>query len=576
VNRGAQGDRMCRSRVLVRVTWMRVLVLAMVMAWVGGVEATEPSGSAPFGIGSVQHVSHAAPDGGSNPAPEPAQGATGVFEAAPPLASGGALVITPTFDSSITGDPNAAAIEAMMTNAINIFESQFNDPITVTILFRYATTEPDGTPLPSGALATSTKVIYRVPWSAYISALVADATTTNDATANASLPGSPLDTNVDPASADGRAVGLPTPPAMFANGSVGAGGAYDGIVTLNSGAPFAFTRPPTSGQFDAQAATEHEMDEVLGFGSYLNLDPGGSDLEPQDLFSWSAPGVRNLLSSGTRYFSIDGGTTELVGFNQTSPGDFGDWLSGTCPQATPFVQNAFGCPGQAADVTGTSPEGINLDVIGYDLISATTTTTTTSTTTTSSTTTSTTTTTTLPPLCTSVPAVGCRLAAPGAASVLLKANAAPAKDQFKWKWAKGATTAVTDFKDPVGGSATYRVCVYDSSARPQPLMEMDVPPGGTCGTKPCWKASGTTGFSYKNTAGTTTGLTTMKLKAGSAGKAQVQAAGKGVNLPLPTLGLALPVTVQFVARDGVSTECWQTAFTTEKTNDATQFSAKGP
>src|SRR5262249_508673 len=183
----------------------------------------------------------------------------------------------------------------------------------------------------------------------------------------------------------------------------------------------------------------------------------------------------------------------------------------------------------------------------------------------------------LPPLCTSAPAVGCRLAfIPGASSVLLKANAAPAKDQFKWKWAKGFTTAVNDFKDPVGGSATYRVCVYDGSARPQPLMEMDVPPGGTCGTKPCWKASGTTGFSYKNQAGTTTGLTTMKLKAGSAGKAQVQAAGKGANLPLPTLGLTLPVTVQFVAKDNVSTECWQTAFTIETKNDATQFSAKGP
>jgi hypothetical protein len=321
--------------------------------------------------------------------------------------------------------------------------------------------------------------------------------------------------------------------------------------------------------FDAQTATEHEMDEVMGFGSYLNLDPGGTDLEPQDLFSWSASGVRNLLTSGTRYFSIDGGTTDIVGFNQTSPGDFGDWLSGTCPQATPFVQNAFGCPGQASDVTGTSPEGINLDVIGYDLINATTTTTTTSTTT------STTTTTTLPPLCAAAPAVGCRQAAPGAASVLLKANATPAKDQFKWKWAKGSATAVTDFKDPVGGSATYRVCVCDGSARPQPLMEMDVPPGGTCGTKPCWKASGTTGFSYKNTAGTTT-LTSRKLKAGSAGKAQVQAAGKGTNLPLPTLGLTLPVTVQFVARDGVSTECWQTAFTMEKKNDATEFSAKGP
>jgi hypothetical protein len=207
----------------------------------------------------------------------------------------------------------------------------------------------------------------------------------------------------------------------------------------------------------------------------------------------------------------------------------------------------------------------------------TTTTTTTSTTTTpSSTTTTTTTSTTLAPLCAAVPAVGCRLAAPGAASVLLKANAVPAKDQFKWKWAKGAATAVTDFKDPVGGSATYRVCVYDGSARPQPLMEMDVLPGGTCGTKPCWKASGTTGFSFANKVGTTTGLTSMKLKAGSAGKAQVQAAGKGASLPMPTLGLTLPVTVQFLAKDALSTECWQTAFTTQTTNDTARFSAKGP
>jgi hypothetical protein len=33
----------------------------------------------------------------------------------------------------------------------------------------------------------------------------------------------------------------------------------------------------------------------------------------------------------------------------------------------PYVQNAFSCVGQFADVTATSPEGINLDVIGYDL-----------------------------------------------------------------------------------------------------------------------------------------------------------------------------------------------------------------
>src|SRR5439155_15545393 len=137
----------------------------------------------------------------------------------------------------------------------------------------------------------------------YIDALKADAATANDATANASLSASALSTNVVPSSANGRAVGLNTPPAMFANGSVGAGGPYDGIVTLNSNQPFKFTRPPASGMYDGQRSTEHEMDEILGFGSYLNL--GGSDLRPQDLFSWSAAGARNLMASGSRYLSID-------------------------------------------------------------------------------------------------------------------------------------------------------------------------------------------------------------------------------------------------------------------------------
>ena len=34
------------------------------------------------------------------------------------------------------------------------------------------------------------------------------------------------------------------------------------------------------------------------------------------------------------------------------------------------MQNASGCPGQFSDVTTTSPEGVNLDVIGYDLASS--------------------------------------------------------------------------------------------------------------------------------------------------------------------------------------------------------------
>jgi hypothetical protein len=276
------------------------------------------------------------------------------------------LTIHPTFDSSITGNPNAAAIQAMINRTIAIYESLFIDPITIQIRFRYATTGPDGSALPHGLISQSDTTLYtNIPWNTYISASRADARTSNDDIANASLPGNALSPNIRPGSANGRAVGLNTPPAMFANGTVGQGGPYDGIVTLNSSKPFQFSRPVNGNNFDAQRTTEHEIDEVIGLGSRVGHN--SNDLRPQDLFSWSSAGHRNITSSGTRYFSIDGGVTNIVGFNQDPDGDFGDWLSAPCPQAHPYPQNAFSCTGQSSDIAATSPEGINLDVIGYDL-----------------------------------------------------------------------------------------------------------------------------------------------------------------------------------------------------------------
>jgi Alpha-galactosidase, CBM13 domain len=416
------------------------------------------------------------------------------------------LIINPTFDSSILNNPNSAVIQAMINRAIGVYELLFSDPITIQILFRYSdappSPEPSPSPFPPDVLSESRSVRYILPWNAFISALRADATTSNDNIANFSLPGSALSPFIQASSANGRAVGLDTPPAMLPDGTVG-GGPYDGIVTLNSAQPFQFTRPTSSSAFDAQRATEHEMDEVMGFGSLVRSSPtppcawsaeaesgvlaggatplpcpscsggfrvgyvgnnsgtlqfngvtanvtgsnvltiwytngdavryaylsvngspgvsvsfpstgsfqtvgsiqttitltGGNnntlefynpivgnwapdfdligvnctspqpgDLRPQDLFSWSSPGVRNLTLNGSRYFSINSGSTNIVNFNQTPPGDFGDWLSEACPQTHPYVQNAFICPGQSSDIAATSPEGINLDVIGYDLV----------------------------------------------------------------------------------------------------------------------------------------------------------------------------------------------------------------
>lgn len=135
---------------------------------------------------------------------------------------------------------------------------------------------------------------------------------------------------------------------------------------------------------------------------------------------------------------------------------------------------------------------------------------------------------------------------------------------------------MADFGNPVTGAPIYKLCVYDASASPQPLMDLDVPPGGTCGTKPCWKATGTKGYAYKNKLAMPEGITGMKLKMGVAGKAKVQAAGKGDLLPLPALPLTPPVTVQLVIQDGATTTCWQTTYTTSKANTGVLFNAKGP
>ena len=278
-----------------------------------------------------------------------------VFTAGQPAQAN--LVITPTFDSSITSDPNAASIEGVINTAISTYEADFTDPINITIKFQEMTS----------GLGQSNTTLYKINYSDFYNALVADAKSANDATALASLPngsaaGSPNpvtgSTTINVKTADLKALGF--------NGALFPPiGGFDGTIGLNTH----LTTPGSPGgslQYSLLAVTEHEIDEVLGLGSDL---PGGgffNDPAPEDLFRYDSAGNRSYTTNSTAkaFFSING-TTDLAQFdNQNDGGDFGDWQSNPLPSGvSPKVQDAFATPGANPAL---SVELVALDVIGYD------------------------------------------------------------------------------------------------------------------------------------------------------------------------------------------------------------------
>jgi hypothetical protein len=277
------------------------------------------------------------------------------------LVSGGApvhadLVINPIFDSSITSDPNAAAIEGVINAAILVYEKTFSDPISVNINFAEMTS----------GLGSSSTFFATVSYSQYYNALKADATTADDATALARLgidgsgPNNPVTGTslINVKTANLRAVGINVNPPS---------GQPDGFIGLNTHITFPGS-PGSSLTYSLMSTAMHEIDEVLGLGSAINFS---SSPFSEDLFRFDGSGNRSFTASSTAlaYFSIDG-TTKLAQFdNQNDGGDFGDWQSNPLPPGVaPQVQDAFATP--FANPSLGPNELTALDVIGYNRISA--------------------------------------------------------------------------------------------------------------------------------------------------------------------------------------------------------------
>jgi hypothetical protein len=261
------------------------------------------------------------------------------------------LVITPTFDSSITSDPNKAAIENTINSAIAIYEATFSNPIDVSIDFKETTS----------GLGSNQSTLYTINYSTFYTAYKANAISHNETAFLASVPSGSVnpvtsDGSIDIKTADLRALGIP--------GSFPPIGGFDGIISLNTSITTPGS-PGSSGSYSLMATVEHEMDEVLGLGSSL---PSFTEPSVEDLFRYDASGHRSFTtnSSASAYFSING-TTLLAQFdNQNDGGDFGDWQSNPLPPGAPIrVQDAFATAGSNPTL---GLEILALESVGYDEI----------------------------------------------------------------------------------------------------------------------------------------------------------------------------------------------------------------
>ena len=261
------------------------------------------------------------------------------------------ITFNATFGSSITTDAHAADIIATINQAINFYEANITNPITVNITFNEMAT----------GLGQSSTFFNTVSYTEYLAALMTHSS--GDAVDTAALASLPVaatnpvngDPNMDVTTANLRALGIAAVAAT--DSTIG----INTSITNYTGVAF----NPTF--YSLLAVIEHEMDEALGTGSNLNSGSTTGPVRPEDLFRYNAPNGRSYTtsSSATSYLSFDSGTTNLIAFNQAGPptkSDYSDWAG----SGTPHVQDAFGTPGASPAFSIFEQDA--LDAIGYNFV----------------------------------------------------------------------------------------------------------------------------------------------------------------------------------------------------------------
>jgi hypothetical protein len=260
------------------------------------------------------------------------------------------LLFNVTYDASVGSAP--AGFVPAFTDAIQLFERTYTDPITITMNVGWG--EINGNPLNPGNLGQSlTNQPGSFTYAQVKNALIHDAKSAADAAAVATLGADPTGGRAfEMSNAEAKALGL----------IAGNPGGTDGWVGFDSGASYTFApnARAVSGKYDFIGIAEHEIAEVMGrYGMTQNGCSNPLCDSPIDLFRYSGAGNFDLNPENGSYFSIDGGISNINTFNGTTGGDLSDWAGLTLD-----TFNASSSIGSAEPFT--AGDRTLMDVIGYD------------------------------------------------------------------------------------------------------------------------------------------------------------------------------------------------------------------